>query len=336
MIRPSKRNEEYESDDLNTEDQLNSDNEVFEVDDIELNNNERASSIIDFLLAASEKSFKKQTRPLCYRGDSKRTKRRKKQIQREAAVGTPLLSQFFSISKGGENEEEDQNFDGFDAENNDKDELQREQDVNISINKDDENEDEFQDQSFDGFNAERNDEDGNITNEKNTACEHEKEIHETINFIETDQLNSDNEVFEVDDIELNNNERASSIIDFLLAASEKSFKKQTRPLCYRGDSKRGENEEEDQNFDGFDAENNDKDELQREQDVNISINKDDENEDEFQDQSFDGFNAERNDEDGNITNEKNTACEHEKEIHETINFIETVIQKEPLSNIQKV
>lgn len=95
--------EEYVSNDSDTESQFTPENEVLEVDDFELNSDEHACTIIDLLLAASKKSFEKRERPFRYRGDSKRTKRRKRQNQREAAKGTPLLSQFFLIDNDNEN-----------------------------------------------------------------------------------------------------------------------------------------------------------------------------------------------------------------------------------------
>jgi hypothetical protein len=56
--------EGYKSDNQDSESSVSSDNKVLEVDDMELNDNEHASSIFKLLLSTSEKSFDKQGRPL--------------------------------------------------------------------------------------------------------------------------------------------------------------------------------------------------------------------------------------------------------------------------------
>ncbi|CAG8607258.1 17279_t:CDS:2 [Cetraspora pellucida] len=94
----SHNDDKVELEDYDSDDGLPAHNELIENDD--------AKNIVKKLQDAANKYYREcysnQTRRLCYLGNSVRTKRRKKQQQREAAKGTSTLHTFWAQKKSSE------------------------------------------------------------------------------------------------------------------------------------------------------------------------------------------------------------------------------------------
>ncbi|CAG8825875.1 5043_t:CDS:2, partial [Gigaspora margarita] len=83
-----------------------SDNESFFADDKLIENDSFAKKLLNAANTFYHKSDSNQSHKPCYLGNSVRTKRRKRQQQREAAKGTPTLLTFWNQNKTSEEADE--------------------------------------------------------------------------------------------------------------------------------------------------------------------------------------------------------------------------------------